>query len=1049
MIIMEKLEVALLGVPLVNWRGTRVIFPFAKLEGLFYYLLIKRQATRDELAALLWSGMDDDLAKKNLRNAVYLLKKLFTDEFIQTPSRTLVAVNREFAVDFDMDKFYTGKKVLNNGETVVTGSNEIEYCKEITNLYRGEFLEGFAMKDAGFFEEWLAGQRERIKELYARCLKKMIITLLNRKQISEAEQYLIHLIRVDEYNESAYRTLMKIYEKEGEFNRAVEVYSRLKNKLAGELAIKPDGATTKLYDRIQHRKEGYPLLAGKQHSCTDVFFGRKKQLSSIRNSIQAFLTGNKSGMTIVYGEQGVGKTTLVRHLFRAESFFNTVFLDGQCYQVEENYPFKPWNGILYKIAYLPEIQNVKLPVLWRHVISCVFPAVADSAIFSTSEPVTNPDILNCNMAEEVIIGVLHKVAGTKKIIMLLEDIQWIDNNSLLLVKQLLLNYADKFFVIATCRNENEYLKKLNTGLAELEKNRLLARVPVERFTSREVEDLSALMLPHDRITPQLLRTLYQHTEGNALFLTEYFKLIQNGQDIDQISPRIQSILQDRLTSVSEKGQKILRISSVFFAEINIMQVSHLCGLNELELVEMLEELQEKNLLVEALDQKSGLPVYNFTHVIIRDFIYSQLSLSRRKVLHDKIGMMIENGLKQDFRDRTLYSALLYHYSHAGNKFKVLEYTIKLAEGYSYINHELFPQMSDNYFDDGTILFVDQNLAAKYLQDIKCIIAAIKSTEGNSDRLSRLEAAYLDMLGRYYIWQDKHREGIRTIHRMIDLATEMGEHEYVIKGYQQIVYYGIRNSKVSIIENFANKIYHTAQKYNLKERMATGLRFLGVACSLKRENVLAEKYYRRSISLFKRMKDGDTNYTLSIAAAFNYIGDLRRLNRNFSEAIAYYEQALALCREKNIFKGLALFYTNAGHAAFEMGEYEKARHYLLEAENVYDWLGIRWGYATLHSILALMAVQDGRCEEALERLKKADEFLSGIKDILQKGTVLRAKAEIRYRMENDGRIKEVFKEYLTLPIEEYCCQGRKVLAALEDYYEIDILNNISRRLLNSD
>jgi tetratricopeptide (TPR) repeat protein len=394
---------------------------------------------------------------------------------------------------------------------------------------------------------------------------------------------------------------------------------------------------------------------------------------------------------------------------------------------------------------------------------------------------------------------------------------------------------------------------------------------------------------------------------------------------------------------------------------------------------------------------------------------------------------------------------LYHFSNAGNKLKVLEYTIKTAEEYSYVNHELFPQVSDNYLYTGESLCMDQQRAAEYLQEIAGMIACIKDEDGMSEQLKRLEVAYLEMLGRYYIWQAEYRTGIRTIHKMINLAASIANQDYLLKGYQQIVYYGIQTNHASIIQRFADKIMKIAQELNVTEKVGTALRFLGVAHAVKREYPIAEKYYRRSISLFKRLEDGQNNYSLSVAAAYNYLGDIRRFNKNFAEAIVYYEQAIELCCQKNIFKGLPVFYINAGHAALEMGKDGQAKRYLAEAMHVSERLGghctLR-GHCTLNSLLALIAVKESRPYQALVYLRKADECSIKLKDDYQTGLVTKTKAQIRAIMQDDKVLHEVLKDYLPLSVQDYCVLGKAVfLRRLGKCYEIDILDSIYRQALS--
>ena len=57
-------------------------------------------------------------------------------------------------------------------------------------LYAGEFLSEFSIKDAEVFEEWVIWQREFFRELYITRLKKLIAALLREKRATEAVHYL-------------------------------------------------------------------------------------------------------------------------------------------------------------------------------------------------------------------------------------------------------------------------------------------------------------------------------------------------------------------------------------------------------------------------------------------------------------------------------------------------------------------------------------------------------------------------------------------------------------------------------------------------------------------------------------------------------------------------------------------------------------------------------------------------------------------------------------------------------------------------------------------
>ena len=56
---MANISVHLLGRPYVEVDGERVNFPYKKAEGFFYYLCVKKTATREEIIYVLW-GADNE-----------------------------------------------------------------------------------------------------------------------------------------------------------------------------------------------------------------------------------------------------------------------------------------------------------------------------------------------------------------------------------------------------------------------------------------------------------------------------------------------------------------------------------------------------------------------------------------------------------------------------------------------------------------------------------------------------------------------------------------------------------------------------------------------------------------------------------------------------------------------------------------------------------------------------------------------------------------------------------------------------------------------------
>ena len=100
---MDKISVHLLGRPYVEKNGERVNFPYKKAEGFFYYLCVKKTATREEIIYVLWGADNENVGRKNLREAVYQIKKLLGKEVLLTAGHTSISLNPEACVEVDWD----------------------------------------------------------------------------------------------------------------------------------------------------------------------------------------------------------------------------------------------------------------------------------------------------------------------------------------------------------------------------------------------------------------------------------------------------------------------------------------------------------------------------------------------------------------------------------------------------------------------------------------------------------------------------------------------------------------------------------------------------------------------------------------------------------------------------------------------------------------------------------------------------------------------------------------------------------------------------------
>ncbi|WP_427338230.1 AAA family ATPase [Caloranaerobacter sp. DY30410] len=1015
---MASIHVKMFNIPTVMKNGKKITFPLRKAEALFYYLVVNRKATRDELAFLLWGEFPEKKAKKNLRNTMYKIRKSFDMDIIISPQKHIVMLNPEIDLHTDLDIFLSDS------------DNDIE-------AYSGEFLQGFLVKDAQKFDEWLINTRENFKEIYISKLYKRINESQFKKEYDLVEKYAKLLIEADEFDEKAHRILMEFYSSKGAYNKAIDIYSKLLKRLVDELGITPESETKELYENIllMRNSKGKKDLSNKEF-----FYGRNEELQFLERNYKEFVYGRNSRSVLIIGEAGIGKTKLKDKFLSMVDKKDVYIIEANCYQVEEDYLLKPWNTILDKLISIIKIEKIDVPVLWKNIISCIFPVFADESIQLNINPVEKIDSLKYQVVEDVILSIFKKVSRKKKILLVFEDLHWMDDMSLSLLSKLILHDENNTInLLGTLRNVYSY--KIEKFTALLSKYNKLEKICLSRFTKSEVEDFLNKALPGYKFTEELKNRIYEETEGNTFFLVEFLNTVKEKGNINFMTSKIQDILRSRLLDISDDGRKIINIISLFFDEASLDIIKEVSGKSEFEIIEIIEELKNKYIIKEII-QEDRIS-YKFTHQKLREFVYFEQPKAMRRLLHNKVGLILEGSLKNNNSDMLLYPKLIYHFSNGGNKLATLKYSIKNVDRYLDFSHELFPELTNMPVKDQGYLYITKDRAVKYLDDIEKLLEEVKEKEGLTEDITKLEIAFFHMKGRYLIREGEYDRGIDYIKKVISKSIEIGEYKYALKGYRQMIYYAIQTHNNDIMKKYLDLGLKLARQLEYKKDIAILLRLKGVNKIMTGEYIKAEELLKESIKMFTILNQNEDRYSLNIAAAYNYIGEIRRHNMSFSTALNYYDKAIKICEDKKVIRGLTIFTTNAGQAAYDMGDYHRARQYLRKALNVYNQIDTLWGRSTAEGYMALLYIQEGKYREALECLKRADSFSKKLKSPYELGLIYRVKAEIRSKMDRNQFLNDIFKDYLKRDLKYYCDCGIELLKKVKESYEIDILKALRR------
>ncbi|HEX9670256.1 MAG TPA: BTAD domain-containing putative transcriptional regulator, partial [Thermoanaerobaculia bacterium] len=259
--------------------------------------------------ALLWPESGQEAARHALRQAVYSLRSLFPAGDEAPP---LLADHREVRFNpagehwLDAAAF---EEALRRG----AAHADPHRLAAAAQLYRGDFLSGFHVKEALAFEEWLFREQERLREAAVGALRTLVESYRRRGEVRFASHYARRLLAIDPLSEPTHRELMRLAAAAGHRSRALAQYDELCERLLAELGVEPMEETRALYESILAEPEtgAAPVVEGEAVGPLVPLVGREGPLAALAATWREVQAG-AARWTLVEGETGVGKSRLIK-----------------------------------------------------------------------------------------------------------------------------------------------------------------------------------------------------------------------------------------------------------------------------------------------------------------------------------------------------------------------------------------------------------------------------------------------------------------------------------------------------------------------------------------------------------------------------------------------------------------------------------------------------------------------------------------------------------------------------------------------------------------
>jgi DNA-binding SARP family transcriptional activator len=357
----EELQLALLGNLEIRRDGVPVGgLSSGKAQALLCYLAVTgRPHLRPTLVGLLWGDMPEANARNNLSKALNHLRQVVGRHLSIT--RQAVAFDGEIPYWLDVEIFEArvngastagaAAEVAPSLPGITSARLDIGRLQSAVDLYRGDLLEGFYVRQAPAFEEWVLAQRARLRELALQALHSLTVYHAGRGAAGHAEgiDYATRLLVLDPWREEAHRQLMLLLARSGQRGAALAQYEACRQALAEGLGVEPGVETVALYERIRDGEVGeakgedargrearavppVPKRSGGDPvvpvalppflstTCPDdrptvPVVARERELAQLNGYLEKALVG-QGRVVFVTGEAGSGKTVLVEEFAR-------------------------------------------------------------------------------------------------------------------------------------------------------------------------------------------------------------------------------------------------------------------------------------------------------------------------------------------------------------------------------------------------------------------------------------------------------------------------------------------------------------------------------------------------------------------------------------------------------------------------------------------------------------------------------------------------------------------------------------------------------------
>ena len=753
--------------------------------------------------------------------------------------------------------------------------------------------------------------------------------------------------------------------------------------------------------------------------------GRDAELAQMENILQITLK-DEGQILRLEGGMGLGKSYLASEFAaRAEARGARVVV-GTCQSTTENIPYTPWQQIFRLLFELPEADSVeaqvkhvearlreanpnwliRLPVL-RELLGVDLPDNATTSAFNARQ---RQDALFA-----LAVELVQRWAQAQPLVLMIEDAQWMDENSLGLALALGRVIARMHVLLILVqrppvREDKPLLPDLNRlsnhhhlTLTELSPENIAALVD-DRLTGRPTPLALALIQRQAQGNPLFTEalvsamreagTLYRSEKGDWYLSDVIFNALREANCLVKdnasgewlfapnaqlsavdlgIPDSVHGIVLSRIDRLPEAHKVTLKVASVIgqIFEFNLLEHSHPAHLDAGHLTGQMNTLEARDFTWQ--ESPPPRPVHAFKHNITYQVAYDTLLESQQRELHLVVGETLEE-VQPEAVER-----LAYHFSRSGQRDKTLFYLDKAAR-----------KTQREYANETALNYYTQALALaerwEWREGQVNVLHVLGRREAEQEALRALEAipsappfqvAYL--WGHYYEAIGDYAQAQQAVERALAAARATGDILDEAQALSQLGLIARRQGDYETAQGWyqqAFEIFHLKEKLTDEEAVAFVQTLNGFANVFRQRSEFdkAEACYYRALTILGEHTDRQGE-----AEVFNGLGSVAYYQRNFADAIRYHQQALETRRAIGQRAGEGISLYNLALAMQELGDYSQTESYYTAALAIQQAVGNRWEEGNICNGLGVLYQSVGDLPQAENILRQGLQVTEEIGD----------------------------------------------------------------------